>query len=65
MNCPQCGYEHLRPYDVKGLVRSYECWSCGHVFQTIERLYREEAHAVALDIMGHFRGQVREIMEGE
>jgi len=65
MTCPRCGYEHLRPYDVRGPIRFYRCWrpECGHEFQTIERLYHPDAHEAALDIVGRFRGRVREIME--
>ena len=65
MTCPRCGYEHLRPYAVEGPIRFYRCWrpECGHEFKTHERLYHPEARAVALDIVGRFRGQVSEIME--
>ena len=65
MTCPACGYEHLRPTRQTGMIRLYTCYHCGHVFQTIERLYHPDAHEIALDIVGRFRGQVSEIMEGE
>ena len=65
MTCVECGYEHLRPVRADGIIRSYRCWQCGREFQTIERLYHPDAHEVALDIVGRFRGRVSEIMEGE
>ena len=63
MTCPDCHAEYLRPWRTNGQIRSYTCPFCGHEFQTIERLYHPEARAVALDIVGRFRGQVSEIME--
>ena len=63
MTCPACGYEHLRPIRTKGIIRAYRCYSCGREFKTIERLYHPDAHEIALDIVGRFRGQVSEIVE--
>ena len=65
MTCVECGYEYLRPIRTDGIIRAYRCYSCGHEFQTIERLYHPDAGEIALDIVGRFRGQVSEIMEGE
>ena len=64
MTCPNCGTEYLRPSRCVGMMRVYRCPFCGHEFQTIERLYHPDAHEAALDIVGRFRGQVSEIMEG-
>ena len=68
MTCPRCGYEHLRPYDVRGPIRFYRCWrrqpeECGHEFQTIERLYHPDAHEAARRIL-EFRRGVLEIAGG-
>ena len=67
MTCPRCGYEHLRPYDVRGPIRFYRCWrrqpECGHEFQTIERLYHPDAHGAAQRIL-EFRRGVLEIAGG-
>lgn len=60
MNCTKCGYEHLRPYDVKGPIRFYKCWKCEHKFQTIEKLHHSEAHTMALEIFRRHKDRILE-----